>query len=134
MRRQPYSRLLLFALLSLICLGAYDVLLGQGSTTAPPEILSAVAVVLDRHGCEPREIAFPAGTNLLEVLNRTGFDTITYHIRSTAQGAGTASTTLLDNTLPGRTSRAYRFLKLSPGSYQMTLDNGARWTCPITVN
>jgi len=133
MSRQPYNSLLLSILPALLCLGTSSSLLGQQSSTSPPDALSAVALVLDSHGCVPGDIVFPAGNNLLEVLNRTGFDAITYHIRPVAQGTGTAGASLLDFTLQGRGSRTHHYLKLSTGSYQMTLDNGARWTCSITA-
>jgi len=129
--RQPYYRLLLSVLSVCLCLSGS--LLGQKNSISPPAALSTVAVVLDRHGCEPHELVFPAGNNLLEVLNRTGFDAITYHIRPANPGTATAGSSLLDFTLQGRASSAFHNLKFSPGSYKMTLDNGARWTCPITV-
>jgi len=110
-----------------------NLLPAQQGTASPPRVLSAVALVLDRHGCVPGEIAFPAGNNLLEVVNRTGYDAITYHIRSTGQGSAAATPSVLDFTLAGRISRHYHVLELTPGSYEFTLDNGARWQCSISV-
>jgi hypothetical protein len=100
--RRLYNCLLLSTFLYLLALGNLP---GQQSSTTTPAVGSAVALVLDRHGCVPGEIVFPVGNNLLEVVNRTGLASITYHIRSSESGA--ANPSLLDYTLPGRTSRAY---------------------------
>jgi hypothetical protein len=68
-----------------------NLLPAQQGTASPPRVLSAIALVLGRHGCVPGEIAFRAGNNLLEVVNRTGYNTITYHIRSAGSAAATPS-------------------------------------------
>jgi hypothetical protein len=132
-RRQPYNRLLLSILPALLCLGASSNLLGQQNGTSPPAALSAAAVVLDQHGCAPNKIGLAAGSVLLEIVNRTGLDAITYHVRPVSGASETAGASVLDFTLQGRLLRAYHMLKLSTGNYQLTLDNGARWQCEIAV-
>jgi hypothetical protein len=92
-----------------------------------------VPVVLDNHGCAPLSVILPSGTSIVEIINRTGFDPITYHVRAAASGSGTAPATVLDFNLPGRLSRGYHILTLSAGSYNLTLDQGAKWQCSITV-
>jgi hypothetical protein len=114
-------------------MGTHGKLLGQQNTASPAAALSAAAVVLDQHGCAPNKIGLAAGSALLEIVNRTGFEAITYHVRPVSGASGTAGASVLDFTLQGRLLRAFHVLKLSTGSYQLTLDNGARWQCEIAV-
>jgi hypothetical protein len=107
--------------------------LSTGQPTGP--ISSAAAIVLDKHGCVPAQTIVVAGNVGFVVINRTGFDSITFHIRpADLTQAGTASASLLDFTLVNRFAKHHRVLNLASGSYELDLDNHPEWKCSITVN
>jgi hypothetical protein len=106
-------------------------LFGQtGSTT----VSSTAAIVLNRHGCVPQNTIVLAGTVMLEVINRTGFDSMTFHVTPVATQSTTATTqSPVLNSAFANTYLHDGLLNLGAGSYQLTVDNQPRWTCSITV-
>jgi len=102
--------------------------------TGPTVISSTAAIVLDRHSCVPQETIVSSGNVMLEVINRTGLDSMKFHVVPLpAQGTnGTGGNPVLsvgfDNSYLHDD-----ILNLGPGSYQLTVDGHPRWTCTITV-
>jgi hypothetical protein len=104
-------------------------LLGQTMVTAPVAISSTAAIILRRDGCVPDQTVIRPGNALIEVINRTGSKSITYHIRPASKGAAS----LVDGSANGKSARAPHILNLGPGSYQLTVDGSTRLQCSITV-
>ena len=128
-RGESTSRL---ALGTALCAAWCTLFAGQDTQTDSPPPSGAAAVVLDHHSCVPADLSFAPGSILLEVVNRTGYDTLTYHIRRTDPNSDT-NTNILDFTLRGRLARAHHILQFQAGSYKLTVDQGARWQCEIAV-
>jgi len=134
-RKRLRIRCKLYPLLAL--LASFPALAQDGPSTASPPgpISSTAAIVLDRHGCVPTETVVLAGNVATAVINRTGFDSITFHVRPAGvTTAGTPAASLLDFKLVNRLAKHHQVLKLASGSYQLDFDNHPEWTCSITVN
>jgi hypothetical protein len=135
-RNQRFLMLAVFclslALLASAPLRAQD---GPSNGAATGPISSTAAIVLDRHGCVPGETVVLAGYIAIAIINRTGFDSIRFHIRPAGNTTGgVPAASLLDFTMVNRLAKHHHVLDLAPGSYQLDLDSHREWKCSITVN
>lgn len=85
-------------------------------------------ITLRPYGCEPSAITFHPRPFILAIDNRSGAIDLMVHIISDSGGS------VLDQPLTAMVHDSSNVLNLPPGTYHLTEDHFAGWTCTITVS
>ncbi len=90
------------------------------------QVDDAAVIFMRQRGCEPKQVPLTAGKVLLVVYD----DTNLAHVNVKVLQAGGA---LVAQGQTGAGRRWMQTVSLSPGTYTITDDRDARWTCTLQV-